>query len=142
MTTLPSWNLVMIPAHAGRSGQCVMDGPSPDDSLMYGRCLKPFQFGPLCYALGLAVKCQQVIRTHVACLFLWCGPDAISRLVAKLVVLSFQRMTRRWSWTHVCEKGSKVFAPSATHSDTSSSILSEARRFRILAALNHSCPCV
>ena len=66
----------------------------------------------------LAAKRDAVTGRFVAILFCGRGPVAVIRLVAAIVVSTFNGVLWRWAWPHVGKEGQKIGAPAVAHRNT------------------------
>lgn len=88
---------------------------------------------------GFTVKCEELISSRVSALLKVSSPTAIGFAIWTIVVNSFQRMFRRWLWSHIFKEGSEV-APLSANFNPPSSVMHPRYVMWILAACFHCHP--
>ena len=95
---------------------------------------------PLLQRLCAAIPSDQAICAFVVRLFNRQRPQAVRRAITERVISTFNRMTRRGSWSHVAIERREIAAPFLIDRDSTSTIVPELRSVRIMATSNHQFP--
>lgn len=95
---------------------------------------------PVRDALGLAVKSQYHVCSHVARLLSLRCPSAVVGFVVSVVVDAFNRVFRARSWPHIVNKISYRVSPAIAHSNTTGAVPMIASVPANVAPFDHSVP--
>lgn len=120
--------------------QRTFNSPPHPEPANYSARRDSHTLSPLLDAHGSAVKREKSVVFRVSVLLKASCPTTIGFAIWAIVVLALQRVLRRWLWSHISEKVSKV-APSLANLNPSSSVSRPRWLARICAARVHRFPC-
>lgn len=99
-----------------------LDSPSGFPSSKHGVMLNAIKFTPFSLDLCNSINSDMNIRSSVTLLFYYRSPSAIAWFVMSVGIDAIKRMLRRWTFSHVSKKHSKIITPLRRHLDTSAAI--------------------
>ena len=99
------------------------------------------KYRPICYAEGLATKCDHAITSLVTRLYVLRSPAAVRGRISPSIIFPFKRIYRRWSRSHV---GKKMFEalPTRTNANAAATIASVNPIAWLRASRLHGRPCI
>ncbi len=96
--------------------------PSSPQTLFDGPCMETQFSFPFGCGASDSIQREHAIRGSILRLHIAKRPDAVTWLVAFIVIDTFESVRWRWLWSHISKKTQKVLRPASSHVDASAAV--------------------